>query len=379
MSTTERLRILLVAEAVGGTRGGQERSIAESAIALARGGHDVLVAAASGAEAPEGCRTVSLPRGRGGRAARCRRLLDEAEALVASLRGERRVLAMIPVSGAHAYLPRSGLYPEVFAQTNAARRSAVSRRLARVTARFDRKRRLLLAREAALLRDPAGPTLVALSENVMTSAALRYGIVPPRVRLVRNAVLVERVRERAAGAERAALRRELGLDDDEVVFAIAAHDFRRKGVREVLRAAELLPAHPAWRIVVAGRGKPLRTSLERCRWLGGEVDAVRVFVAADVVVNASLFDPASRVVLEALALGRPVLASRLDGSSEIVGSAGVVVDDPRDASALAAAMAGFLDAERRRACERAARAHGAELDVSRHAREIAALLAEGAS
>ena len=66
--------------------------------------------------------------------------------------------------------------------------------------------------------------------------------------------------------------------------------------------------------------------------------------AMDIVVHASNREPFGRVLLEAMAAGRPVIAPREGGPLEIVadGETGLLVP-PRDPDALAAAMVSLLE------------------------------------
>jgi glycosyltransferase involved in cell wall biosynthesis len=83
---------------------------------------------------------------------------------------------------------------------------------------------------------------------------------------------------------------------------------------------------------------------ERIRFLGSRSDALRFVAAADVVVNPSDFEGLPVAVLEAMALGRPVVATAVGGVPGVVtpGTSGILVE-PRDPIALAAAVDTLLD------------------------------------
>jgi glycosyltransferase involved in cell wall biosynthesis len=83
---------------------------------------------------------------------------------------------------------------------------------------------------------------------------------------------------------------------------------------------------------------------DRFRFLGFRPDAPRAVQAFDVVAVPSHVEPFGLAALEAMAAGRPVVASRVGGLPEIVldGRTGVLVP-PRDAAALARGIAGLLD------------------------------------
>ena len=124
------------------------------------------------------------------------------------------------------------------------------------------------------------------------------------------------------------MRRELGIDPGDIVIGTAGRLSRVKGHATLLRAAHLmLQRERGVRIVVAGDG-PLRDDLEEtarrlhvdgaCRFLGARSDVYDVLAALDVFVLPSLDEGIPMVLLEAMALGKPVVASAVGGIPEIV-------------------------------------------------------------
>jgi glycosyltransferase involved in cell wall biosynthesis len=149
---------------------------------------------------------------------------------------------------------------------------------------------------------------------------------------------------------RAALRDELALDGPTLAFA------GRLGPQKALGVAlEAVASVPATSLVIAGDG-PDRGRLEararelgvdgRTRFLGGvSRDAVlRLFRAADATVLSSSWENLPHTVLEALAVGSPVVATAVGGVPEVVrdGENGLLVP-PNDPAALASAIRGLLE------------------------------------
>ncbi len=106
---------------------------------------------------------------------------------------------------------------------------------------------------------------------------------------------------------------------------------------------------------------------------GARRDVAACMDAMDVVIHASDREPFGRVLLEAMAAGRPVIAPREGGPLEIVvdGVTGLLVP-PRDPDSLAAALVSLLgNPARRAAMARAARARASTVfDIDQHARAV---------
>ena len=141
-------------------------------------------------------------------------------------------------------------------------------------------------------------------------------------------------------------------DGDRVVGTIARLVWKR-GHEELLQAAALLrQADPAAKLVIVGDG-PLRPSLEErartlglngsVRFLGAIPDAARFLPRFDVFVLSSVLEGMSNALLEAMAAGRPAVATRVGGNTELVvdGETGFLVP-PKDPQALADAVARLL-------------------------------------
>ncbi|RMD00818.1 glycosyltransferase family 1 protein [Aquitalea palustris] len=127
-----------------------------------------------------------------------------------------------------------------------------------------------------------------------------------------------------------------------------------KGHLTILQAMDLLrQSHPNWRYLIAGEGvaqqqietEVRRLGLEARVLLAGVVSPVApLYQAADLVLMPSTYEPLGMSQIEALALARPVLASRTGGIPETVhdGQTGVLVE-PGNCHAWAQAIASALD------------------------------------
>ncbi|AUX43777.1 glycosyltransferase [Sorangium cellulosum] len=148
------------------------------------------------------------------------------------------------------------------------------------------------------------------------------------VRVIHNGIDGSRFVRAQQGDARARIRAELGIGEGEFVFGCAVVHIEQKGLRFLIDAApEVLRRVPEARFVIAGDG-PLRPDLQRRArdaGLGDRVifpgyrsDVPELISSFDTYVLPSLWEGLPLALLEALALGKPIVASRVGGVPEIV-------------------------------------------------------------
>ncbi len=191
---------------------------------------------------------------------------------------------------------------------------------------------------------------VAISPAV--ADRLRAGGVPePMLRTIYSAVDPESVRPRHAPA---AVRAAEGARPGAPLLLTVARLVRRKGLDLLLDAlAGLSREGPPAELWIAGEG-PERGALEkrsrdrgladRVRFLGQRRDVPDLLAASDVFVLPSRREGLGVAALEAMAAGRPVVASRVGGLGEVVGHEGTgLLVPPEDPAALRDALARLLN------------------------------------
>lgn len=206
-----------------------------------------------------------------------------------------------------------------------------------------------LTRWANRLTLPLEEATVAVSEEVRDSMPFRLG---QRAEVVIHGVDVEAIASRTG--ERNAARVECGVQNDQLLVATVANLRANKDYPTMLAAARrLADADEPIQFVSVGQG-PLAKQLEeerdrlglgeRFQFLGYREDPIRVLVAADVFCLSSRFEGLPISLLEAMAAGLPVVATRVGGVPSVIsdGKEGRLVP-AGDPAALAAALAELRD------------------------------------
>lgn len=201
---------------------------------------------------------------------------------------------------------------------------------------------LLLEQFAGLLGDRV--IAVSVSER---DVIVRAGIAPIwRVVCIENAIDLPR---RATDAERTATRHMLDIGDATPLIGTAARLSAQKNPRRFLEgAAALLRNQPAARFVWCGSGDLENAAQQSAnelgiahavRFLGHREDARDILAALDVFWLTSNYEGLSAALLEAMALGVPVVATDVVGNRDALrGTAGMLVPPENPAGFARATM-----------------------------------------
>ncbi|MEM6757487.1 MAG: glycosyltransferase family 4 protein [Planctomycetota bacterium] len=226
---------------------------------------------------------------------------------------------------------------------------------------------------------------VAISSAVLDAMIARGDAPADRCRLVRNGIPSPQL---PAGFEAAATRREFGLTPDAPLVVTAARLVPEKSIGVLIDAMRrVVERIPEAVCLIAGTGS-LEGELsrridnaglvDRVRLLGFRRDVHALIAAGDVFALPSAAEPFGLVLLEAMALGRPVVATDHGGPRDIVTpDTGrlVTADDPDamgDALATLLADRSSADASGRAGRDR----YRAEFTVDRMADEMLAVYRE---
>ncbi len=347
-------RVAIIIERADVALGGAERSMSEVASALSNCGWQAdLLATKGGSQADNVhvlCRDVPGKRVS----------LNVFETALKHHLAQHRydiVHSVLPFDFADVYQPRGGTYAEALQQNAASYPRTIQRWYKQVTAFTNTRRAQLLAAERSLCQNTDGPIIAALSDYVVEQFKTHYQTDPQRIVLTRNGVAADRKGDpQAADRLRSEVFDALGLekDADPLLLLFAAHNFRLKGLDRLIRA---LPAAldnrdertPYLIVLGAGKAAPYRHLAKQLGidrhiiFLGPAQSVQDALSISHVGILPTFYDPASRFILEALAVGKPVITTRFNGAADqfVDGRHGIVVDSPENIQALTRAITHF--------------------------------------
>jgi glycosyltransferase involved in cell wall biosynthesis len=195
---------------------------------------------------------------------------------------------------------------------------------------------------------------VMAASHAVKRAMVRYeGVPEARIAVTPYGYDFTALCPRLTPEARAGLREHLGGDGSRLIATVArlsvekGHEYLFRAIPAVVRA------HPEARFLLLGTG-PLREQLERLardlgidrhvEFLGWRSDALDVMEASDLVVHPTLHEAFCSVIIESMALERPLVATDVAAAPEQVdhGESGLLVP-PRGPEALARGVLQLLD------------------------------------
>ena len=362
-------RIAIIIERANIALGGAERSVLELAAALSGLGLEVDILAAKGRTDTSKLR-ILCPRKPGRRVrfftfekALKKHLLETSYDIIHSV---------LPFEFADVYQPRGGAYAESILRNAASYENRCVESYKKLTAFTNWRRTVLLHAERKLCQGPDGPVIAALSRYVAEQFKQRYGTDQKRIVTIPNGVKTGRpISMGQADRLRTQVLAKLHVkeSDGPVLFLFAANNFRLKGLAPLIRAMYVAARREGKRkgylIVVGGDRKLKYAELahkllppsmgKRVVFLGSVSHIQNVLSISDVAVLPTFYDPSSRIILEALAAGKPVITTRFNGATDLFvkGRHGKVIDAPENINALAEALGHFTETDNIRSASQA--------------------------
>ena len=217
---------------------------------------------------------------------------------------------------------------------------------------------------------------IAVSQSTADFVIHARKLPADKVKVVYLGVPLEEFSRPRSAEEIAAARAELGITPGQFVAGTVTRLHDSKGNSYLVDAARLvINDRPGARFYMVGEGPLLESLQQQARALGlGDrfvfagfaKDVARVVSAFDISVFPSLWEGTPLTVFEALAMGKPIVATDADGLLDVLAhDRDAIIVPKRDASALAGAIVRMMDdAPLRERLGAGARVSGRQYDIA---------------
>lgn len=402
------MKVALVHESIAPHRGGAETSLIEMAAALqAQGVAITLVFPQSNQPAADqndnhiqNFQLLPITIVGGSKYARTRSFIESTPPILAAKQFDI-VHAITPLPGADVYQPRGGTYRETILRTNDSIESAFMRPVRAWLRSWNRRQQYLQRVEERWLTSDQPPHVACVSSYVRRQILEIAPALAERTHVIFNGVATTRPSDKERGVlqsqlldrlqqsenrianaraliQKIASRVESKEGDSQCIVLFVAHNFRLKGLGPLLRSVAQLPND--FTLIVAGNGKRRQYEKQaaqlgianRVHFVGSSIPVNEWYAASDLLCHPTWYDPCSRVVLEALQFGLPVVTTQLNGASDAIepGNNGLVVEKPSQTTELARSIA----YARTLKASAAAPIHPInDVSMNRHAKELISL------
>lgn len=186
-----------------------------------------------------------------------------------------------------------------------------------------------LTRLGSVLTYPLNHATIAVSQAVARSILRCKTTRPETIHVVYNAIDLGDLKSIHTDPE--LVKKSLGIDGHGLVVGTVSHIRPEKGHQYLVEAARLvLEQRPEVRFVIVGRERKRKDLIrleelaqhlgirDRIIFTGFREDALQIMTTFDVFVLPSIWEAFGIVLLEAMSLGKPVVATHVDGIPEVI-------------------------------------------------------------
>ncbi|MCP4681810.1 MAG: glycosyltransferase family 4 protein [Desulfobacterales bacterium] len=233
------------------------------------------------------------------------------------------------------------------------------------------------------ITSPITDIIVALTETERKDYIKLKICAPDSILTIHSGVEIDKYM--AARVNIDEMKRSLGLDPQELIIGTVGWLLPVKGPMYLLKAMGLIwRSHPDTRLVFVGKGdleEELRGEVfrmgasDKVKFLGWRDDIPEIMQLIDIFVLPSMNEGMGRVLVEAMAAGKPIVASSVGGILDLVehGRNGLLVE-PGDVNGLSSAIKELLtDKEMRKEMGKTGRAMASDFSMEKMLEKIDAL------
>jgi len=236
-----------------------------------------------------------------------------------------------------------------------------ARRMRTPLYRRTRRYKIMSSFENAVFAEEAKTRIMLIAPAQKAQFQQYYHTPDERLHLLPPGVSQDRARTDDWQSQRAQIRAEIGLADDDLLLILIGSGFITKGVDRALRALAALPDALArrTRMLIIGQDNPkqfirLARSLnvaDRLTVIKGRDDIPALLQGADLMVHPAYMESGGMVLIEAVIAGLPVIATGVCGFAHYISDAdaGVVIAEPFEQNSLNQAVIAALENPQQRA------------------------------
>jgi len=167
--------------------------------------------------------------------------------------------------------------------------------------------------------------IIAVSEGVKREILKYYNVPEEKIVVIQPGVDLEKFKPNRK--KRRKIREKYGIHDDEVVLMFSGHEFERKGLKYIIEALSIIKKdNDNIKLFVVGRDNPkpyivLAQKLgvvDNIIFAGFVPDITEYYAASDIFVFPTAYEAFSLATLEAAASGLPILATKVNGTEELI-------------------------------------------------------------
>ena len=183
----------------------------------------------------------------------------------------------------------------------------------------------MLALEKKLFENT--PLIIANSKMVKNQILQHYAAQANKIMIIYNGVDLTRFTPESRMRWRDTVRKCLSIPAGSPVVLFVGSGFERKGLNTLIDSIPLTKK-PELKVLVIGKGNTDKYSKQareksisdNVLFLGPHRKIEKYYAAADLFVLPTLYDPFSNATLEAMASGLPVITTKNNGVSELIGN-----------------------------------------------------------
>jgi UDP-glucose:(heptosyl)LPS alpha-1,3-glucosyltransferase len=214
--------------------------------------------------------------------------------------------------------------------------------LGRVVQSLNPRNQVIMELEKKSFAPGAYKKIICISKKVKEEIQRYYYIHEKDISVIYNGIDPERFNTGNKKKYHFEVRKELGLNDNEILILFVGSGFERKGLQYAIEGLAFVPENyrSNIKLLVVGKGNVNKYQAiagkygikNQVLFIGPQSRIERYYAASDIFLFPTLYEPFGTVCLEAMASGLPVITTQRAGASEIMSDSidAFIIPEPLD-------------------------------------------------